>query len=52
MSLSRVFLPAMMLALAAAPASAASFDCSKAATPFEHAICDIPVLSAADDLLA
>ena len=52
MSLSRVFLPAMMLALAAAPASAASFDCSKAATPFEHAICDIPELSVADDLLA
>lgn len=34
------------------PAAAASFDCTKAATPFEHAICDIPDLSAADEVLA
>ncbi|WP_051960970.1 DUF3298 domain-containing protein [Devosia riboflavina] len=34
------------------PAAAASFDCAKAATPFEHAICDSPELSAADDRLA
>lgn len=36
----------------ALPAAAASFDCAKAATPFEHAICDNPELSAADDRLA
>lgn len=34
------------------PAAAASFDCAKAGTPFEHAICDSPELSAADDRLA
>lgn len=34
------------------PVAAASFDCSKAGTPFEHAICDTPELSAADDRLA
>lgn len=33
-------------------ASAASFDCSKASTPFEHAICDHDALSAADLRLA
>lgn len=33
------------------PAAAASFDCTKASTPFEHAICDRPDLSAADDVL-
>ena len=33
-------------------AQAASFDCAKAATPFEHAICDNPDLSMADDRLA
>lgn len=48
----RILLPAMLLALAAGPAGAASFDCAKASTPFEHAICEIPDLSAADDLLA
>ena len=50
-----VILPIAMLSLhVVVPTSAfaASFDCSKAATPFEHAICDIPELSAADDLLA
>lgn len=36
----------------AGPVQAASFDCSKAGTPFEHAICDNPELSAADDRLA
>lgn len=30
----------------------ASFDCAKAATPFEHAICDNADLSAADERLA
>ncbi|MFK4812493.1 DUF3298 domain-containing protein [Devosia sp. ZW T5_3] len=34
------------------PAAAASFDCTKASTPFEHAICDRPELSAADEVLA
>lgn len=33
-------------------AGAASFDCSKAASPFEHAICDNPELSRADERLA
>ena len=33
-------------------AYAASFDCSKASTPFEHAICDNPELSRADEVLA
>lgn len=34
------------------PAAAASFDCSKASTPYEQAICGRPELSAADDVLA
>jgi uncharacterized protein len=39
--------------LAAASAGhAASFDCSKAATPTEHAICDNPQLSQLDDQTA
>lgn len=42
----------VMMPFAAVPAIAASFDCSKAATPFEHAICDSPELSAADERLA
>ena len=52
MILPRLLLPATLLAFAAMPAAAASFDCAKAGTPFEHAICDIPDLSAADDRLA
>lgn len=40
------------LSLGAMPAQAASFDCGQAATPFEHAICDNPDLSAADERLA
>jgi uncharacterized protein len=43
---------AVLLGLLASPTFAASFDCSKAATPFERAICDTPALSAADELLA
>lgn len=35
-----------------APVHAASFDCGKAATPFEKAICGDPELSAADERLA
>lgn len=42
----------LLLAGASLPAAAASFDCSKASTPFEHAICDDPDLSAADERLA
>ena len=38
--------------LAATPVLAASFDCGKAETPFEHAICDMPDLSVADEILA
>jgi uncharacterized protein len=34
------------------PAAAASFDCAAASTAFEHAICDFPELSEADDRLA
>src|SRR5690606_25836953 len=42
-----------VLALAmVAPAQAASFACARAGTAFEHAICDNPRLSAADDTLA
>lgn len=41
---------AVMLATAATTgAHAASFDCAKAATPTEHAICDNPQLSKLDD---
>jgi uncharacterized protein YecT (DUF1311 family) len=40
------------LLLAGAVAHAASFDCSKAKTPQEKAICASPELSAADDQLA
>lgn len=36
-------------ALGTAAGHAASFDCAKAATPTEHAICDNPQLSNLDD---
>lgn len=42
----------MILALATPSALAASFDCSKAATPFETAICNDPALSASDTMMA
>ena len=50
-------LPVLFAVLAAGampvlPASAASFDCKAASTPFETAICENPALSAADDILA
>lgn len=45
------FVPLMLL-VPVPPAMAASFDCTAASTPFEHAICDNPELSSADDLLA
>jgi uncharacterized protein YecT (DUF1311 family) len=38
--------------LPALPVGAASFDCGAASTPFEHAICDNPPLSSADERLA
>lgn len=37
---------------AAAAGHAASFDCAKASTPTEHAICDNPQLSSLDDQTA
>ncbi len=52
------FLPVVAMAIAGftAPtvmvAQAASFDCAKASTPFEHAICDNPELSRADERLS
>lgn len=53
MLVSRILLAAILLALLPAmPATAASFDCVAASTAFEHAICDIPELSAADERLA
>ena len=39
---------AATLALLEAPAEAASFDCSRARSPDEHAVCGNPVLSALD----
>jgi len=41
-----------MLSGLSLPVQAASFDCAKASTPFEHAICDTDGLSASDDRLA
>ena len=52
MSLLRLAAAAPLLALTLLPAHAASFDCSAATTPFEHAICDMPELSRADDIMA
>jgi uncharacterized protein YecT (DUF1311 family) len=47
------FLLSLLLGLGwAMPAQAASFDCARAATPFEHAICEDEALSAADERLA
>lgn len=43
---------ATLLASLAAPALAASFDCSQARTPVERAICADPSLSAQDEQLA
>lgn len=47
-----LFVLSMMSVATPAAVQAASFDCSKATTPFERAICDFPELSAADDRLA
>ena len=43
---------AVLGAVFAGPAAAASFDCAKARTPFAKAICGNPTLSTADDKLA
>jgi uncharacterized protein YecT (DUF1311 family) len=43
---------AMVLPLAATPAQAASFDCAKASTEVEKAICANPDLSRSDEVLA
>lgn len=50
--ISRILAGLVMLVLATSVAQAASFDCKKAATPFEVAICTHPELSKADDLLS
>jgi len=44
--------PLILLALTVAPARAASFDCAKAGTTVERAICADPALSDADSALA
>jgi len=42
----------LFVAVLAGPSFAASFDCAKAQSPLEHAICAKPGLSTADDTLA
>lgn len=42
----------LLLSLGVSAADAASFDCGKASTPFEQAICNNPDLSAADEQLS
>lgn len=41
-----------IMVVGAGGAEAASFDCARASTPFEQAICDFPDLSDADETLA
>lgn len=48
----RIVLAIAALLLFAPVAQAASFDCAKATSSFEHAICDHPDLSKADETLA
>jgi uncharacterized protein len=48
----RLILALAALVFIASPAAAASFDCAKAQTPFEKAICSSPELSQLDDTLA
>jgi uncharacterized protein YecT (DUF1311 family) len=48
----RLLVASLVLGLFAGPATAASFDCAQASTPFEDAICDTPDLSRADEILA
>jgi uncharacterized protein len=42
----------LVLLLSGSMAHAASFDCTKAKTPLEKAICDLAKLSFADDQMA
>jgi uncharacterized protein len=48
MELAFFVLAAGLVVMSAAPASAASFDCARAATPVENAICADPVRSRLD----
>jgi len=48
----KIILAVVALFFIASPAAAASFDCSKAQSPFEKAICSSPEVSAQDDILA
>lgn len=48
----RLVIAAFVLILAGVPAQAASFDCAKASSAFERAICDTPELSQKDEILA
>lgn len=48
----RLILALAALVFIASPAAAASFDCAKAQTPFEKAVCSSPELSQLDDTLA
>lgn len=48
----RTLILALLMLLPAAAAQGASFDCGKAETPVEHAICDNPELSRSDEVLA
>lgn len=48
----RIALALIGLLLIAVPAAAASFDCAKASTPFEEAICSDDALSLQDEVLA
>jgi len=48
----RILAGVVVLALASSPANSASFDCKKATTPFEVAICAKPDLGRADEVLA
>jgi uncharacterized protein YecT (DUF1311 family) len=43
---------AAIIAVSPMPVLGASFDCAKATTPFENAICEAPELSQADEILA
>jgi uncharacterized protein len=48
----KVVLALFALVMIASPAAAASFDCAKAQSPFERAICSSPDVSAQDEILA
>lgn len=52
MTIRIVLITGLLLASCIAPASGASFDCAKASTPFEKAICGSDDLSLADERLS